>query len=468
MFTYQNFSLHKKQILSDDRSRATLIAEIIKNGLVTIMLEGKGRDLRNFIQMQVAHDLSSIRLYRPNGEIIASSIPSDEGMSINDLQPGLILTEKHDFSLNQVGSLSIYGLVMPIFNEKPCQKCHGTTKNILGTLSVSIPMDKTLQNIRRLREQLIFYYSIAIVLTMLTLLILLNRFASDLSGKPLAAINSAIRRFTKGDSDARVPLQKDEEFNDLADAVNLLLEQLSTMGLELKSRQDENRQKDRQMVSIEEFAGAIAHEIKNPLAGISGAIQVFAEDFPPEDSRREIIAEIQNEVDRLDKSVKNLLSYARLPEFNFITTSIDPVLERAVEIMDKQIQTNAVSVNITMDEGLPEFRYDPTLMQQVFINLIQNAVQAMPDGGMLNITVKTDPASSNVIISFSDTGHGISKTNHENIFKPFFTTRTSGIGLGLAICKNVVEQHNGSITVKSTMGVGSTLRLTLPVREENV
>lgn len=460
-FSYQNLRLQEEQIREDDRTRALLVAEIIKNGLVTIMLEGRSGDLRNFIETLSAEEIESVRLFGTRDDIIASSVPMESGKKIEDtaahrgLKPGL--------SLRSEGGRSLYSINMPIFNEKPCQPCHVGGEEIMSTLNVSIPMDKTFKKVRRLRKNTVVYY----VFTLVVLSAALALMTTYLVNRPIKEIVEIMREVGGGDFNARFITSRKDEIGLLGASLNSMLSELCKMRQELESYHIEAMQKVEKMATIGELAAAIAHEIKNPLAGISGAIQVFAEDFKPGDPRREIITEVQNEIERLDKAVRSLVSFARPPEPSFIHTPIEDLVDRTVRLITTQAKKQGIDVNIVSLEESAEVYIDPDQIQQVFLNIMLNAIHSMPAGGSLTVTTLVRPEDGEVELSVSDTGTGISEENLKSVFKPFFTTKHTGTGLGLAISKNIIEKHKGRMVAESKVASGSNFRVILPLARKD-
>jgi signal transduction histidine kinase len=280
-------------------------------------------------------------------------------------------------------------------------------------------------------------------------------------------MRNTVRKIEGGDISIRFPAERKDELGDLGMSLNSMLKEIGKMRHDLESCHVEEMQKVEKMATIGELAAAIAHEIKNPLAGISGAIQVFSEEFPPDDPRLEIIAEVQNEISRLDKAVRDLLSFARPPKPHLTKTPIDSLIERAVNLVMTQAKKQKVEVNIISLEQPPEVNVDLEQMQQVFLNVLINALHSMPGGGNLTITTYVRPEKNEAEVSVADTGPGISQENIKNIFKPFFTTKHTGTGLGLAISKKIMDNHNGDIIVESKVGAGSNFRIILPMEEYN-
>lgn len=217
--------------------------------------------------------------------------------------------------------------------------------------------------------------------------------------------------------------------------------------------------KAEKLAEIGQLAAGVAHEIRNPLGGIRGAIEVLRENRIERDSQLPIMDEILQRVDRLNASVKDLLEYAKPMSPNFAVVSVNDLLDSALATLQHDARLHGIQVK---KEHLPpvSLRTDAALLERVFINIILNAAQAMKTHGTLRVTLNAD--DRHVIVVFSDTGPGIDPGVVEKIFDPFFTTRSEGSGLGLALCKKYVEILNGSIEVQTQPGAGSTFTVSLP------
>jgi hypothetical protein len=223
------------------------------------------------------------------------------------------------------------------------------------------------------------------------------------------------------------------------------------------------------LASVGEMAAGLAHEIKNPLAGISGAISVLSDDYPEGDQRREIMLQIQNQIGRLDKTVNDLLYFGRpgSPEFAF--ADINDLLKQTLLFVAQHPESKNINRIDEMTRDLPAVWIDLKQIQQVILNIALNAVQAMVEGGML--TVVTDQILIDgrawVRIRIADSGPGITPEVRAKIFTPFFTTKTQGTGLGLPICRQLMENNGGSLTVESELGKGTEFSLLLPVLDSS-
>jgi two-component system nitrogen regulation sensor histidine kinase GlnL len=218
------------------------------------------------------------------------------------------------------------------------------------------------------------------------------------------------------------------------------------------------------LAAVGELAAMVAHEVRNPLAGIRGACEILLEGYGDSDPRREIGEEVIRQVDRLNRDVEDLLLYARPRTMDPVPTELHGVLDRALRTIADDPATAQVGVRRDYDPALPVLRVDPRQMEQVFLNILLNACQAMDHRGEVRIRTRRD--GRQVQIEIRDSGPGIPPEALERIFRPFFTTRTRGTGLGLAIVKNIVEAHGGGIRAGSPAGGGAEFVLTLPVPED--
>jgi len=241
---------------------------------------------------------------------------------------------------------------------------------------------------------------------------------------------------------------------DRLDVAQKELEQLHFQQLERADR----------LASIGEMAAGIAHEIKNPLAGISAAVTIIKDDMPDDDPRGAILAEVIEQVKRLDKTVNDLLFFGKpsLPELTCV--DINSILMTTLKFASQHRGVVQIERRINLQPDLPPVYADGKQMQQVFLNIVLNAYQAMPTGGELGITssltVRND--IEYVRVDISDTGSGIPPQILEKIFTPFYTTKAQGTGLGLPICNKLIKLHKGDIRVTSDSSAGTVFTVELP------
>jgi PAS domain S-box-containing protein len=247
---------------------------------------------------------------------------------------------------------------------------------------------------------------------------------------------------------------------------------------QLKQMQDEVIRMDR-LASLGVLASGIAHEIKNPLAGIKALAQACEEDLEPDDSRREYLVRITRQVNRLDELLRTFFTYARPKPPDRNHTRVSDILGEVLNLLNKKMLTHKISFKQDLPEPLPPVWVDFQQMQQVFLNLILNAIDAMPEGGALHVSaaVVQGPDAGLIRKQFQmpealnqpfvqtmirDTGIGIPPETLETIFDPFFTTKPNGLGLGLSIVYRIINEHGGDLHVESKVGAGTTFTITLP------
>ncbi|MBI3098732.1 MAG: PAS domain S-box protein [Planctomycetes bacterium] len=216
--------------------------------------------------------------------------------------------------------------------------------------------------------------------------------------------------------------------------------------------------KSQSLAAVGELAATVAHEIKNPLAGISGAIQVLEDAIPRSDPRRSVVGEILEQIRRLDNTVRDLLAFSRPTAPVRQEIDVGETLARAWSLLAPQPGASEVRFAIAGGEGM-RLLADAHLLEQVWINLFQNAIEAMPRGGELRVLVHD---GESIRIEVRDTGSGIDAAHVGKLFRPFFSTKTRGTGLGLAISRKIVEAHGGSIWFATRPGIGTSVFVELP------
>lgn len=208
---------------------------------------------------------------------------------------------------------------------------------------------------------------------------------------------------------------------------------------------------------LEEMAGNLAHGIRNPLGGITNFISLLSDEIPPEGLKR--ISKIKEGVERIDTILENLILFSRPMAPQFIKCNVVDVLNAAIRSFEKSTKGD-ISFRLSDIELLVEL--DPELMKQAFINILQNSVEAMPEGGEIEISVENG-AKDRGLIQFKDNGKGLADADFEKLFLPFYTTKVNGVGLGLALARMVVEKHSGEITLTARETNGAIVAISLPL-----
>ncbi len=219
---------------------------------------------------------------------------------------------------------------------------------------------------------------------------------------------------------------------------------------------------------IGQLAAGVAHEINNPLANILGFTQLLLRDMPAHQlEKREDFLKIEKSAIRCKRIIESLLKFSHQTDFELLPTNINQVIEDTLQLVGHQLDISGIKVTTNLQNGFPKILVDASQIQQVMVNIILNAIDAMPKGGELKI--ETCLTIDHISVKISDTGRGISPEDQGKIFEPFFTTKEvgSGVGLGLSIAYGIISKHKGAIKVMSKIGKGTTFEILLPTKENN-
>jgi PAS domain S-box-containing protein len=239
---------------------------------------------------------------------------------------------------------------------------------------------------------------------------------------------------------------------------------------ELKEANQNIRRNQERLLALEklsavgEMSARVAHEIRTPLVTIGGFAGALLRETPADAPSRRYLEIIREEVRRLEAIVSELLEYVRPPRIDVEPCDANEIVQSSLRPFEEEAASAGIDVRLRLDASLPPVPANRYQMLQVLSNLIQNAVQAMPRGGVLGLA--TEAGSNHVRITVADSGVGIPERHRRQIFKPFFTTKASGSGLGLAIAAQIVAQHSGTMSFESTEGRGTTFEIRLPLSRE--
>jgi signal transduction histidine kinase len=223
------------------------------------------------------------------------------------------------------------------------------------------------------------------------------------------------------------------------------------------------------LATLGQVAAGIAHEIRNPLIGIGSTVSLLLEEGGDAAMRRADLEVILGETRRLDRIVNQIIDYARPRAFSPALCSVDALIRESLNLLSEPLSKKAVKVETAIHPHLPAIEADRGQIKQVLLNVMHNGLEAMHEGGQLEITAfeAMREQGPGILVKVTDTGVGIRPADLPHIFEPFFTSgKHQGTGLGLAICRNIVETHHGQIDVSSEPGRGTTVRVWLPLRHE--
>jgi nitrogen fixation/metabolism regulation signal transduction histidine kinase len=278
-------------------------------------------------------------------------------------------------------------------------------------------------------------------------------------------LSQAARRVAAGDLAAKVPASGGDEIAELSRTFNEMVERLR-----------ENRQLEERLhfaersTALGRLASAVAHEIRNPLNFINLSIDHVRQRLGPEDARRRddferIMTSMKDEISRLNRLVVDFLSFGKPMKLDTRPCRLDRVLGEVAALVDHKAKDQGIALALESADDVPEILADPELLKTCFLNLMINAADAMPEGGTLRVSLqrRSGDGDERLVVTVSDTGHGMTPEEIRTAFEPYFSTKETGVGLGLALTKKIIEDHGGSIELESEPGKGTSARVSLPL-----
>ncbi len=279
--------------------------------------------------------------------------------------------------------------------------------------------------------------------------------------QPLVELQEKIATVSAGNLNVSVSFAKrNDEIGDLGRNFNYMMQQLRDGRAEIERLHRTQMSRAEHLATLGELAAGLAHEIRNPLAGIAGVIEIVGRDLPSTSPARAVVKDVRQEIARINHTLTDLLGTARPHPPQIRRSDLNTTVEHAVMLARQQVLSKPIKIELHKAENLPEVEHDSDQIHQVLLNLLLNAVQAIEGGGMVLVEITAQDTAAKIVVS--DTGRGISSHDLPNIFRPFYTTKGNGTGLGLSLAWRIVEEHHGSVKVDSTVGVGSKFTVLLP------
>lgn len=293
-----------------------------------------------------------------------------------------------------------------------------------------------------------------------------NILASSIT-RPIRSLVSASDKLAKGDLSHRVECRTGDAIGELARAFNCMADSIKERDEQLKEYVKQEIMKSERLAMIGQLAAGVAHEINNPLGSILIYSHLLLEDLEENDPRGENLKKIVNQATRCKVIVKGLLDFAHQSEPEMKPSDVNKIVNEVLSLVEGQAVFHNIKIIKKLSINLPFVMADETQIQQVFMNIVLNAAEAMEGQGELIIETSSDGKFINA--KFTDTGCGIPEQNIKKLFEPFFSTKTKGhgIGLGLAISYGIIKKHNGRINIDSEVGKGSTFTIQLPIQKKN-
>jgi signal transduction histidine kinase len=441
--------LEQEILAAHSRDAALLLDQAVAN-MHPSMVSHDSRQVRTLLRDFIAHHaLLDLKLYDHLGNPVGHDTGAGQSVMV------LLQERRADrFEFAREGNRVILEGMMRITNAPACAACHSEPGGVVGIATMRVDMTASVRAAqRRLRQHLAFLvvgWALLVGALNIALMTLARRSISKLE----SSVGAAPGRERRHGGVPRAILDPVSE--ELFVTLRRALERERQQAAEVSSRMQETQR----LAELGQLAAGLAHEIKNPLAGVHGALELLRDDTSP--AGRDVYDQMLAELDRVNGTIHALLNFARPSRPNRVLTDIHELLESAARLLRPTLARRGVALEVESAPGMRQFSLDPGQMRQVLVNLISNAADAIDKGGRIEVRAAPLPDGSGVVLAVTDNGPGIAPTDQDRIFEPFYTTKFTGTGLGLSVVRSLVEQHGGHVKLTSEPGKGATFLVVLP------
>jgi signal transduction histidine kinase len=450
-----------EKILSDEtKNRAELQARYLADANVLSLLRSDRDAVQRSVDAKVDGDLLYVVFYDKAGlpYVTGKAVRVNDEIFGESHVGGFVTRNDPPFSevkrtQLQDGWARVREVVVFIFPPD--------SDDLWGSVKIGVSIEGQYTMVRRIRNALLPIGAGGFLLGIAGAMLLARRIT-----RPLHRLVEGTVRISKGDFSQAIAIASRDEVGDLARSFNEMTGQL----LHARDRMEEANRKlvqHEKLASIGRMAATIAHEIRNPLTSVKLNVQKVAEEESFAETVKAHLGLSLEGIDQIERFIKELLNFTRVQELSLERWPIEQIVEESLKLLRETLARKKVAVETSYAEGLPEIHVDGDKMRQVFLNVLRNAHEALEAGGKISIVCEPveEGGKKKALIRISDNGPGIPEKDRENIFEPFFSTKPSGFGLGLANARKIVEQHNGTIRVGKKRGRGSVFVILIPAEE---
>ncbi|MGD0919204.1 MAG: ATP-binding protein [Thermodesulfobacteriota bacterium] len=493
IFLYLNIRSLSRQILGKTEEEVFNLSETIRLSIRNAMIMDRRDEYQRIIDdVAQRKGIAEVRIFNKQGEITVSSDRTKVGTVVDkqaeacygchkETAAKVLLPSDSKTRIYHTEKRSLLGLINPIYNEPSCYPCHPKALNVLGVLDTTISLEGFEKEKAQIYNRMMISGIVSVIILSLLLSLLLTRFVN----RPIDRLLAATKNAAHGNLDQNVAIRSHDELGELSDSFNNMILELkrSRNAIEEWTQTLEHRVQERtrelqqvqdqlvragKMAAIGELAAGVAHEINNPLTGVLTFSSLMLKKVDEKNPWKKDLEHIVEQTTRCRNIVRGLLDFARQRKPDKREWDIHTLIERTLTLVEKQAPFQNIKVTKEFKTGVPPLFVDGDQIQQVFMNILLNAADAMA-GNEGTLTIKTDLRDGITEVSFRDTGGGIAKEHLSKLFDPFFTTKETGkgTGLGLAISYGIIQSHGGDIEVESEVGKGSTFRIKLPIEKLN-
>jgi len=438
---------------------AELIASLAERAIASAMLEGKSQDVQAILSKIGEHPgLVRIELVGADGVILRSARPQDAGKPLPAEVARIATAPRAPHWDDRTKTVDIF---RTIANARPCQDCHSSERP-----EVYIHAAFSLAGVAAPLEQSLTEAILPPVLAVAAASGLIGLYFSFAVGGRIERLAEAMKHVEAGDLQARVGDPARDELGRLARSFDGMVARLVAAKQQLEGRHNDEIRRAEHLAAVGQLAAGVAHEINNPLAGMQNCVRTLSRSAGADKRQAQYLEMLQEGLSRIARTVRQLLDFARESPASMSRVNVGTLLERCLTLLAHDVAQKKIACTRLLGDALPEISADAQQLEQVFVNLLMNALDAMSEGGTLTVSAALSESEKGVLeVTVSDTGAGIPAEHLPRIFDPFFTTKDvgKGTGLGLSVSYGIVKAHGGSIQVASEPGKGTTFKVLLPV-----
>jgi two-component system NtrC family sensor kinase len=496
---YLLISSSKENLIKDAIKEAAAYSDLVRRSTRFSMLTFHRDAIQQTVEeISSRKDIEHIRIFDGRGRISYSSKRREiggradrkeaacAGCHRDSANPSETLRHDGQSSISDIGGRRVLTFIEPIYNGPSCFEAachvHPPGQRVLGILQTDFSLSAVDDTIRRQTLAITLFAAAFMALSALVLYIILSRFVLN----PVSLISKAMRKVSGGDLQQAVSVGSEDEMGQLAATFNVMAKDLAlardrmenwTMALEegIAKKTEELRRSQDKLIQAEKLASLgrltadVAHEIRNPLTAVGGFARRLNK-VATGTKEREYAEIMLVEVDRLEKILRDILTFSRDARSHLEKNDLSEIVDDALKIYENLFAEQSIRVEVKAEGGILPVLIDKDQVRQALRNLINNAIDAMPDGGALTVLAGKEELHdiTYMFLRVSDSGAGIAQEDLPLIFEPFFSTKTSthGTGLGLSITRKIMEEHGGFIKAENVAGGGSAFTLYFPFQSD--
>lgn len=451
-----------KAIFEEQKNKGVLIAKNIANLNYYPFVYWDRNAVKENIEAQINEKLIYVIFYdRTSKPFVANDFIKDYEEIYNLSWLKAEADEKVYFFESKKLKDKVSGKVLRILEiEVPIIVAGSPTK--WGSIKIGLSLEEMLKEIQKTRMMLILIGLVGLAISVGGTALL----SRGITG-PLKKLVDAMVKISKGEFTQQIDIDSKDEIGNLAQSFNDMSYQL----LLTRKRMEEANKKliqAEKLASIGRISAGIAHEIRNPLTSVKLNIQKLSQSDRLDEIEKEHLSLSQEGIVQMEKFIKDLLDFTRASELNLNHFSIEQILDESIKIVADSLELKKIVLKKDYEQGLPKVLVDGDKMRQVFLNVLRNAYETAEEGGRIKISLSLlkDESGKKIKVEIADNGSGIPPEKREIIFEPFYTTKSSGIGLGLPNARKIIEQHKGSIKVKDDFKQGACFEILIPCEGE--